>query len=145
MVPPSAGSQRGRLLEETVTVYISEHSSWLQGLSRKYHEEGFAEGQERGRAEGRAEGEAVSVLSVLRFRGIEVPAARERQIRACTDLAQLKVWLERAVHATHIDDLFDDAPGAEPGPGTNAAHRAFASDQRDELMGDRQGLRPMPQ
>ena len=115
MAPP----RTRRLLEETVTVYISENSSWLQGLSRKYRaegrEEGFAEGQEKGRAEGRVEGEAVSVLSVLRFRGIEVPEARERQIKACTDLAQLELWLERAVSATCIDDLFDDTSRPESG------------------------------
>lgn len=61
---------------------------------------------------GRVAGVAASVLSVLRFRGIEVPLGRERQIEACTDLAQLDLWLQRAVHATHIDDVFDDASGA---------------------------------
>jgi len=97
-----AESQSGRLLGEAVTVYISEHSPWLQGLCRKY------------RTEGRAEGEAAAVLTVLRCRDIEVPEARERQIRACTDLAQLELWLRRALEATRIDDLFDDAPGPEP-------------------------------
>ena len=95
MAPP----RTRRLLEETVTVYISENSSWLQGLSRKY----------------RAEGEAAAVLSVLRCRDIEVPEARERQIKACTDLAQLELWLERAVSATCIDDLFDDTSRPESG------------------------------
>jgi len=97
MAPP----RTRRLLEETVTVYISEHSSWLQGLCRKY------------RTEGRAEEAVASVLSVLRCRDIEVPPARERQISTCTDLAQLHLWLRRAAIATCIDDLFDDAPGAE--------------------------------
>ena len=96
---PLAESQSGRLLGETVTVYISEHSSWLQGLSRKY----------------RAEEAVASVLSVLRCRDIEVPPARERQISTCTDLAQLHLWLRRAAIATCIDDLFDDTSGPESG------------------------------
>ncbi|MEV0229242.1 hypothetical protein [Nonomuraea sp. NPDC050786] len=57
---------------------------------------------------------AASVLTVLRFRGIDVPLERHQQVTTCTDLALLEVWLRRALEATHIDDLFDD--GSEPEP-----------------------------
>jgi len=87
-----------------VTIYISEHSPWLQNLYCK------------SQAEGRAEEAVGSVLSVLRCRDIGVPPARERQISTCTDLAQLHLWLERAVSATCIDDLFEDIFGPGSGP-----------------------------
>lgn len=87
-----------RVLEETVSVYVPKHSPWAQNLYR----------------EGEAAGEASSVLSVLRHRGIEVPPERERQIRSCTDLDQLDLWLRRALDAAHIDDLFDDASQPRP-------------------------------
>ncbi len=101
-----AAPRARRLLEDNVTTYITKNSPWAQNLYR--------EGREEGREEGRAAGEAASVLSVLRFRGIEVPPARHRQISTCTDLALLDTWLRRALDAAHIDDLFDDAPGPEP-------------------------------
>jgi predicted transposase YdaD len=99
-----------------VTVYIPEHSPWAQNLYRKGQAEGraegHAEGEAEGRARGRAEGEAIAVLNVLRRRGIEVPPEQHRQISTCTDTHLLELWLDRAIDATHIDDLFDDAAGA---------------------------------
>ncbi|MGP3962685.1 hypothetical protein ACTWPT_42500 [Nonomuraea sp. 3N208] len=105
-----AAPQARRLLEETVTTYIPEHSPWAQSLYRKGQAAGLEEGEHRGRAAG----EAASVLAVLRFRGIDVPLDRHQQITTCTDLALLEVWLRRALEATHIDDLFDDGSGSEP-------------------------------
>ncbi|MFI7640208.1 hypothetical protein [Nonomuraea sp. NPDC049400] len=118
MAPPQAR----RLLEETVTIYIPEHSPWAQSLYRKGEEagreegweKGWKEGQKEGDARGRAMEKAASVLTVVRFRGIDIPPDRHTQITACTDLALLEVWLRRALEATHIDDLFDDGPGPEP-------------------------------
>ncbi|QFY08114.1 hypothetical protein GBF35_16770 [Nonomuraea phyllanthi] len=97
-----------RLLEETVTIYIPEHSPWAQNLYRKGRDAGREKGREEGREEGRAAGEAASVLAVLRFRGIDVPPDQHQQITTCTDLALLEVWLRRALEATHIDDVLGD-------------------------------------
>jgi hypothetical protein len=63
---------------------------------------------EEGRAEARAETWADSVLTVLRVRGIAVPAASHDRILAEKDLEQLKRWLEKAVVATSIADVIDD-------------------------------------
>jgi hypothetical protein len=49
---------------------------------------------------GEARGEGRAVLTVLDARGVQVPAAVREQILACTDLAQLEIWLRRAVTAT---------------------------------------------
>jgi hypothetical protein len=45
------------------------------------------------------------VLTVLDARGVEVPTAVREQILACTDLAQLDVWLRRAATATTAEDV----------------------------------------
>lgn len=70
-------------------------------------EEGRAEGLEKGRAEGRAQGRAEAVLNILSSRGIDVPPSVRARVTACSDLDQLAVWMERAVHAAGADELFD--------------------------------------
>lgn len=67
----------------------------------------FKQGEARGRAEGRAEGEAFALLRILERRTIPVPGDARSRILACTDTAQLGVWLDRALTATRIEDLFD--------------------------------------
>ncbi|MEQ4716547.1 hypothetical protein [Nonomuraea sp. B19D2] len=121
-----AAPQARRLLEETVTTYVPEHSPWAQNLYRKGAVAGREEGREEGRAEGWQEGwrigdaqgrvreKVASVFTVLRFRGIDIPPDRHMRIVTCTDLDLLGVWLRRALEATHIDDLFDDGSGPEP-------------------------------
>jgi hypothetical protein len=62
--------------------------------------------REEGREEGRVEALAEMTLNILRWRGIDVPDRVRDRVEACTDLDQLTVWSERAVHATAADDLF---------------------------------------
>ncbi len=68
-------------------------------------EEMFAEA----RAEARAETRADAVLTVLRVRGIPVPDAAREHILAEKDAERLKRWHERAIVATAIRDVIDDA------------------------------------
>lgn len=56
-------------------------------------------------AENKAEGEVHAVLTVLDARGVHVPAAIREQILACSDLAQLDIWLRRAAIANTADDV----------------------------------------
>jgi len=63
-----------------------------------------AEHEERGEARG----EGRAVLTVLDARGVEVPAAIREQILACTDLAQLDVWLRRAVTASSAAEVIGE-------------------------------------
>jgi hypothetical protein len=76
-------------------------------FAREHYGRGEADGLAKGRTKGRAEGEAEAVVKVLAVRGIEVPEDALARIRACTDKQQLDTWLERAVAATSITDLFD--------------------------------------
>ena len=54
---------------------------------------------------GEARGEGRAVLTVLEARGVPVPDALRDQILTCTDLAQLDVWLRRAVTAMSAEDV----------------------------------------
>ncbi|MGW0575508.1 hypothetical protein ACWD25_05945 [Streptomyces sp. NPDC002920] len=72
---------------------------WRHPLAQQVREEGREEGRLRDRAE--------MTLNILRWRGIDIPDHVRARVEACTDLGQLTVWSERAVHATVADDLFD--------------------------------------
>ncbi|MFL5344244.1 MAG: hypothetical protein ACJ8AT_05595 [Hyalangium sp.] len=60
----------------------------------------------QGREEGRQEGEQEALLEVLDARGLEVDAASRQRILACKDLAQLKIWLRKAVTTDSVQELF---------------------------------------
>ena len=71
--------------------------------------EGRAQGRSEGRSEGRAEGAARLLLRALRSRGLVVNAEAEQRIRACTELSTLERWLDRALVASSVDEVFEDA------------------------------------
>jgi hypothetical protein len=61
----------------------------------------------RMKAEGKAEGKAEAILRVLAKRGVAVPDEVRERISACVDLAMLEQWLDRAVTAASVDELFE--------------------------------------
>lgn len=63
--------------------------------------EGIGERRALKRAEARA------VLRVLARRGVVVTPEQQATIESCTDLAQLDVWLDRAVTAGSALELFE--------------------------------------
>jgi len=60
----------------------------------------------QGEAKGKAEGKAQSVLRVLERRGVVVSNDHRERILACSDVAMLECWLDAAVVATRVDELF---------------------------------------
>ncbi|MGM7646521.1 hypothetical protein ACSVDM_16600 [Nocardia sp. JW2] len=64
--------------------------------------------REEARAEGREEGVSHSILRILRRRGIDVSSAAEDKIVSCHDRVQLGEWLDRAIGAQSVDDVFSD-------------------------------------
>ncbi len=64
--------------------------------------------RDEGRVEGRLEGRAEDILRILDLRGVPVPEAARQRVSACTDLAVLDVWFERAVTAPSADAVFGD-------------------------------------
>ncbi|MEU5518143.1 hypothetical protein AB0H65_27535 [Streptomyces griseoaurantiacus] len=65
--------------------------------------------REEGRVEGREEERARMVVSILEWRGIEVPDI----VREMVDVADMDIldhWAERAVHPTSLNDVMRSAP-----------------------------------
>ncbi|WP_405908170.1 MULTISPECIES: hypothetical protein [unclassified Streptomyces] len=58
------------------------------------------------RDEGRIEDRIEMIVKILELRGIQVSDSVRLRVQACTDLDQLKIWSERAVHVTDPADLF---------------------------------------
>ena len=62
---------------------------------------------------GRAEGMACALLAALRVRGIPVPDAARERILAERDPALLERWVERAIVAASIAEVFDEPSRAD--------------------------------
>jgi hypothetical protein len=62
--------------------------------------------REEGREQGLIQRSVEMILHILEWRGIPVPYAVRERVEACTDLDQLEVWAQRAVHATDAGELF---------------------------------------
>ncbi|MGW2572514.1 hypothetical protein [Streptomyces sp. NPDC001537] len=74
---------------------------WRHPLAEQVREEG----REQGRVQERAE----MVLRVLEWRGIAVSDSVRGRVDACTDLDQLEIWAQRAVHVTDAAELFGES------------------------------------
>jgi flagellar biosynthesis/type III secretory pathway protein FliH len=97
-----------KALEELMKIGNYEYQS---EFARKYVAQGIEEGLQKGRQEGRQEGlqegELTALLEVLDARGLKVDAEARQRIMACTDLAQLKLWLRKAVKVHSVQELFE--------------------------------------
>ncbi len=71
--------------------------------------EGEARGKIEGEARGKIEGEARALLTVLKARKLSVSAEQQQRIWACVDGAQLERWVEVAVSAASVDEVFASA------------------------------------
>ncbi len=78
---------------------------------------GEKRGLEQGRAEGRAETARGALLVVLSERGLGLGDQERARIEACTDVAQLGLWLRRAVTAASVAEvLAATVAAAKPAP-----------------------------
>ncbi len=66
----------------------------------------FSETQRRFFAEGEAKGEAKALLRVLERRALAISDSQRERILACSDMATLESWLDKAVTAASTDELF---------------------------------------
>jgi hypothetical protein len=64
--------------------------------------------REEGREQGRTQAKAEMILRILEWRGIPVPEEVRERVESCTDLEQLELWAQRAVHAADAAELFVD-------------------------------------
>jgi hypothetical protein len=97
--------QYNHLLQATASL-TPEQEEFLTMMLKTW-EQLKTEARTEGRAEGRAEAGAKHLLGVLRVREIFVPETARERILAESDPETLERWLERAVLATSIADVFD--------------------------------------
>lgn len=109
---PEDAHERG--VAENILVYLEDKLA--KKPSKTTEEEEFVVAMlktwERARIEARTEGElargARDVLAVLRVRGIAVSAAARKRILSEKDPARLERWLERAIVAASVAEVFDE-------------------------------------
>jgi len=82
---------------------------YQSAFAKKYVTQGRAEGLDEGRVEGRVEEAARAVLTAFRVRGIPVPDADRQRVLSQRDAEQLERWLERAIVATSLAEVLDEA------------------------------------
>jgi hypothetical protein len=110
LVEPVLGEAIGKavqMLHPRIEKMVKE--SWKR-MAAPERAEARAEGLAEGRAEGRAEGQAESVLRILERRGLSLSSEERDRILSCRDIAALDVWLDRAVTATTVAELFEPNP-----------------------------------
>ncbi|EPD55102.1 hypothetical protein [Streptomyces sp. HGB0020] len=64
--------------------------------------------REEGREQGRTQAKAEMILRILEWRSIPVSEEVRERVENCTDLEQLELWAQRAVHAADAAELFVD-------------------------------------
>lgn len=103
-----------RVLEVKMKGYVWT-SPWARELIQRGRDEGLKDGVKLGRDEGvklgRDEGlklAARSLSTVLRARGIDVPEQARQRILAEQDIGVIERWLERAVTAVTLADVFNE-------------------------------------
>jgi hypothetical protein len=98
----SEAARKAMEMEPRIEKFFSEahRRSYDRGKA-----EGKAEGEAEGKAEGEAKGKAEALLMFLKRRGMAITNDQQRRILACTDLATLDRWLDRAFSVASVDEL----------------------------------------
>jgi hypothetical protein len=94
-------SKRSEEEEELAMNLERVYERWEQ----KVKTQGKLEGKLEGQLEGQLEGLARALLAVLEGRGLAITASQRKQMVACTDAAQLDVWLHAAGTASSVKEL----------------------------------------
>jgi hypothetical protein len=69
--------------------------------------QGLAKGEAKGKTEGKAEGLAGALLRILARNRLAVDEKLRDEVLACRDEARLLGWIDKAVEATKLADVFD--------------------------------------
>lgn len=105
----SAASDLARqALEDLMTTKFKDE--WVERFFAECRAEGMAKAEAVAKAEieaeGIAKGKAEMVLRVLTVRGLPVSDKIHEQVLACKDTGQLETWMDKAVTAETVDDVF---------------------------------------
>jgi hypothetical protein len=88
-----------------VRALYEREPAYAAALTNLLQRRGYAS-LEAVQAESEARGEAQSLLTVIETRRLAVSEAQRQTILNCRDLAQLRLWLRRAVVVDSADALF---------------------------------------
>lgn len=103
--------------------YQSEFVRKLVGHGlEKGLKKGLKQGLRQGQQEGRLEGEHRALFKVLKARGLTVDETTRQRILACTELAQLELWLGKAVTVQSVQELFKHKLTARPAARRTGSH-----------------------
>ncbi|MFF8974404.1 hypothetical protein [Streptomyces sp. NPDC014995] len=97
----TVGAQGDRRVPWRLPEYIWQ--DWMRQMWLELAEEAFREGYEESF---RARLEQSVILRLFFWRSIEVPPSVRKKVRETEDLAQLRLWRERAYHVTDPEHLF---------------------------------------
>lgn len=100
----------GRDVRRTVQAEMEAETGWGRTLwfseIGKAVADGWADGRARGQAEGKIEGIVNALWMVLRARKLEPTKAQRVRIERCRDHRQLEQWLQKALLATRVGEIF---------------------------------------
>ncbi len=80
----------------------------LEAVLESGRNEGREEGKVEGKVEGKMEGMALSVVTVLEGRNLEVPDVVRERILTCRDADLLRRWLTRAGNVAAAEEIFNE-------------------------------------
>jgi hypothetical protein len=154
-LPPPDADQRGERLADALPSNelakkaaeairsienFREKSTWFREGREEGWERGNRAGREEGREEGREKGAVemgrAAVVRVLSRRSVDLSAVDRARIDACTDLATLERWLDRAVVANTAEEALrlppcDRAHPAVPTKASDCAARKWSPPARE--------------
>jgi flagellar biosynthesis/type III secretory pathway protein FliH len=89
-----------------------EQGRQVMGVWAEMQEQAYAQGLAEGLAEGRAAARAETIrrllTRVLNRRQLSLTPDFAAQVQACTDVAQLEAWYDRAIDAKTVAEIFAD-------------------------------------
>ena len=111
-----SASDAARTLLETMMTMTEWKDDFVEGFVNEGIRKGILEGIEQGMEQGRQQGmehgiakaRAEDVLKILDARHIELTRQQREEVSACTDLAMLGLWFDRALTATVTAEIFSD-------------------------------------
>jgi hypothetical protein len=103
------------LMKSGSYVYQTEFvGQWIAKGRQEGMQEGRKEGLQEGLQKGLHDGELTALFEVLDARGLQVDDSTRQRLQACTDLAQLKLWVRKAVTVESVEELFTPGPAPKP-------------------------------
>jgi hypothetical protein len=103
----SASDAARHILEDMMTT-MEWKDEWVENYFKEIRELAIQRARERGLGRGLEEAKVEYLLKALDKRGLELTMEQRDRVSACTDIAQLDQWFDRALTAETTADIFAD-------------------------------------